>query len=184
MRFGQLLSANKIILGSLDKTGSIFIITTKVIDVNTGRIETTVSEKFKDEEDLELAAEVVAIMLGNNIASTKYPIPLKTYYFDDRRNRFSISLSPQIGILPNSQISVVNSTYFDTPAPDQELQSLAASSAQLEYINYSLILSAGYEITNTYGIRIDLRYMMGNELQNDSYSAYSITSRILRTFSK
>ncbi|MBI9105068.1 MAG: hypothetical protein JEY99_21820 [Spirochaetales bacterium] len=52
IEIGQLLSASEMIVGSLGKLGSRYVINVKLIDIATGRVVTDVSEMFSDIDEL------------------------------------------------------------------------------------------------------------------------------------
>jgi TolB-like protein len=163
VQMGKLLSAKKILLGTLSKTGKVFVITAKSVDVETGRIDFAESERCMKEEDLELASKILAVKLANNVAGTSYTIPVRTYQQDESRNRFAMGLFYKIGIIKN----------VNFPVLEGEIDSLKLKSVKLDIPNQTVMLSPSYEILKNVGIRMDFKYMSYKIKEDIEYSSYS-----------
>jgi TolB-like protein len=150
VEMGKLLSAKKILLGTLTKTETAFIITAKSVDVETGRIDFAESERCMKEDDLELASKILAVKLVNNIAKTSYTTPLRTYQQDESRNRFAVGLLYKLGMIKGVKVP------FFTFNGDGTLK---LGSDKRDIINQSAIISPSYEFTKNYGVRTDFKYM-------------------------
>lgn len=165
VEMGKLLSAKKILLGTLTKTGTVFVITAKSVDVETGRIEFAESERCTKEEDLELASKILAVKLINKIAGTTYITPLRTYQQDEGRNRFAVGLHYRYGIIKNVSIPVLKYK--------SNLLEITSSKADIQ--NQSIIFSPSYEITNNFGIRMDFKGI-SSKFKSDTQYTYSSSS--------
>ena len=150
VKIGSILTVQKIVIGTLVKTGSVYTITAKTVDVETGVIDATESERYKEEEDLELASRIIAVKLGNQIAGTDIKIPFRTYYEDESRNRFSLSIMPRVGFIPNVKVPVISSLYYNNIPDDEDLKEIILKSTELDYLMYTLTLAAGYEFSDKF----------------------------------
>lgn len=149
VEMGKLLSAKKILLGTLTKTGAVFVITAKSVDVETGRIEFAESERCTKEEDLELASKILAVKLVNKITGATYTTPLRTYQQDENRNKFALGLMYRYGIIKNVNVPDVKTNFNSTKVTSQKA----------DIRNQSAIISPSYEITDNFGIRMDIKYI-------------------------
>jgi TolB-like protein len=167
VEMGKLLSAKKILLGTLTKTGEVLTITAKSVDVETGRIEFAESERCMNEDDLELASKVLAVKLANHISGTSYTIPVRTYKQDESRNKFGVGFFFKYGITKNVNV----------PVTKGGLDYFKIQSAKTDLTNQSVILSPSYEFTDNIGIRMDFKYM-SNKIKEQivCYNNYSSTS--------
>ena len=144
---GKLLSARKILLGTLTKTGKVLTITAKSVDVETGRIDFAESERCMKEEDLELASKILAVKIVNNIAGTSYTTPLRTYQQDETRNRFAMGMFYRNGVIKNVNVPIL------------KIEPLRFTSTELDYKINSAIISPSYEFTDNFGVRMDFKYI-------------------------
>ncbi len=165
VEMGKLLSAKKILLGTLTKTGAVFVLTAKSVDVETGRIEFAESERCTKEEDLELASKILAVKLVNKITGAAYVTPLRTYQQNESRNKFAIGLMYRYGMIKNVNV----------PDVETNVSSTKITSSKAEIRNQSAIISPSYEFTDNLGIRMDIKYMSNEfteeeENQDDSFS--------------
>jgi hypothetical protein len=67
VKIGKLLSAKKILVGSVSKLGTSFIINARIIDVEKGEMEFGDKAKADTQTDLDLAAEIFAKKLAARI---------------------------------------------------------------------------------------------------------------------
>jgi len=145
---GKLVTADKILIGTLTKTGNIFVITARVVDVDTGHIEFSGSERCTREEDLELATRILSVKLINSIAGTNYSAPVRTYLQDDERNRFAVGLLFRYGML--------NGVYF--PKLEKTADGYQFSNGEMNFQLRSVVAPISYEFTENFGLRLDLKY--------------------------
>ncbi len=150
VEMGKLLSAKKILIGTLTKTETAFIITAKSVDVETGRIDFAESERCMKEDDLELASKILAVKLVNNIAKTSYATPLRTYQQDESRNRFAVGLMYKLGMIKGVKVPFF--TFTDNGI-------LKLGSDKRDIITQSAVISPSYEFTKNFGVRTDFKYM-------------------------
>ncbi len=173
---GKLLSARKMLLGSLTKTGKVFIITAKSVDVETGKIDFAESERCAKEEDLELASKILAVKLVNKMANTSYSIPMRTYQQDEERNRFAIGLSYRYGIMNNLNVPL-KKTYGSS----------IVISDKMKISTHSIIISPSYEINRNLAFRTDFKYTFLTSTENklESFAAgYHVTKEDMRSIGK
>jgi TolB-like protein len=162
VEMGKLLSARKILLGSLAKTGKVFVITAKSVDVETGRIDFAVSERCMKEEDLELASKILAVKLVNNITGTNYSLPMRNFQQDESRNRFGLGILYKYGVIKNVKI----------PEFKTDFESLSVTSSKGKVHNQSAVLSPSYEFTDNLGIRADFKYIF-SKIDDTSLEKYN-----------
>jgi len=159
VEMGKLLSAKKILLGTLSKTGNVMIITVKSVDVETGKIDFAESEKCMKEDDLELASKILAVKLVNNIAGTNYTIPMRTYKQDESRNKFAVGMSYKFGIIKDVNV----------PAVKSGASSLKIISSKADIQEQSILFCPSYEFTDNFGIRMDFK-VMHDKFKTNTYS--------------
>ncbi len=90
VEMGKLLSARKILVGTVTKIGSVFTMNAKVVDVQSGKIDFAESERCNKEDDIDAASRILAIKLVNRITGKSYRLPARSYTFEQTRNRFGI----------------------------------------------------------------------------------------------
>ena len=161
VEMGKLLSAKKILLGTLSKTGNVMVITVKSVDVETGKIDFAESEKCMKEDDLELASKILAVKLVNNIAGTSYAVPMRTYKQDESRNKFAVGMSYKFGIIKDVNVPTVKSG-----ATTHKI-----ISNKVDILNNSIIFSPSYEFTDNFGIRMDFKYMFSNFQPHNQFNS-------------
>jgi TolB-like protein len=93
VEMGKLLSARKILVGTLTKIGSVFTLNAKVVDVESGKIDFAESERCNREDDIDAASRILAIKLINRITGKSYRLPAKSYSFEQTRNRFALDVA-------------------------------------------------------------------------------------------
>jgi TolB-like protein len=71
VRVGKLVSARKILIGELQKLGSVMIITVRIVDVERGISEYAAREKAKSEEVLDEAITRITAKLAERIMGTE-----------------------------------------------------------------------------------------------------------------
>jgi hypothetical protein len=67
VKIGKILSANKIMIGNVMKLQDMFVITSRIVDVETGSIELAEKESAKSEKDLYNAVQTLARNLTESI---------------------------------------------------------------------------------------------------------------------
>ena len=77
VEMGRLLSAKKILIGTINKLGTKYIINARIVDVERGEMEFADKAVTKSEEDLDIAVEEFARKISRRIRSGT-PIPKKT----------------------------------------------------------------------------------------------------------
>ena len=70
-QLGQFMALNKLITGSLGKLGGKYVITAKMIDIESAKIELAVTETLQDNSMLSSAAKIVARKLLDGIENKK-----------------------------------------------------------------------------------------------------------------
>ncbi len=153
VEMGKLLSAKKIILGTLAKTGKAFILTAKSVDVETGQIDSAESERCLTEEDLELASKILAVKLVNKIAGTSYATPMRTYMQDESRKKYAVGFFYRYGIIKD-----VNVPTFEV-TKNSLFESLRLTSKKADIKMKTAVISPSYEFTGNFGVRMDIKYM-------------------------
>lgn len=71
VQMGRLLSARKILVGSVSKLGKSFIINARIVDVEKGEMEFGEKAKAKDEDNLDIAVEEFARKIAGRIRAKK-----------------------------------------------------------------------------------------------------------------
>ena len=166
---GKLVTAEKILIGTLTKTGNIFVITARVVDVDTGHIEISQSERCTREEDLELASRILSVKLINSLAGTSYSAPVRTYLQYNERNRFALGLFYRFGVLNGVGHPVISKTS----------DGFKITNIGMHYMLNSAVVAGSYEFTENLGIRLDFKYASSNvgrnrkDNQEEVYSYYS-----------
>ncbi len=162
---GRLLSAKKMLIGTVSKLGSMYSIASRVVDVQTGGVDFAESERCTREEDLESASRILAIRLLNRISGRNYSVPNRTYQVDEQRNRFAIAVGGRYG-----RISGINVPIIDLSGE--------ISSTKKDAVMNGLVISPSYELSENWGIRVDfeLDYIdmkdsstMGTQTEDGAY---------------
>ncbi|TAL29603.1 MAG: hypothetical protein EPN93_21175 [Spirochaetes bacterium] len=151
VKLGKLLSAQKILIGSLTKTGNARVVSAKVVDVTTSKIDFAESEKCLKEEDLELASRILAVKLINQISGKNYSIPSRTYQQDEERNRFSINMALRYGMMHNVKLPSLEISN------DGMVTKKATKASDVSSL--SLVVSPAFQISNIFGIALDFKYL-------------------------
>ena len=109
VQIGRVLSANKILIGTLSKpgVGYVYSVTARVVDIKTGHIEFAEYESFTREDDLESASRVLAVRLLNMITGREYSLPSRTYETGEVGNISAISVGYRKGQITGINVPVV-----------------------------------------------------------------------------
>lgn len=99
IEYGQMLSVDKIIIGSVSKIGDSFTITGKIVEIKSGAIEYMESENCSDIESIEPATRYLATKLLNRISRKHHALPEKNYQSKTNPNPIEISLSGRYGVV-------------------------------------------------------------------------------------
>lgn len=67
VKLGKMLSARKILVGEINKIGQSFILTVRIVDVETGASKFAANEKAESEDTLDKAAQSITQKLSQNI---------------------------------------------------------------------------------------------------------------------
>lgn len=107
IRLGQLLSADKVLVGTVGKLGDSFIINARIIDVEKGTMDFAESTKVESESELdnacaEFAQELITLMLSQGIGSSKSSV--KSVSSDPR---FALNLNP-LALVPTVSMPLIS----------------------------------------------------------------------------
>ncbi len=160
VQLGKLLSAKKILIGSLSRLGGGFTITGKVVDVETARIEFAESERCLKEDDLDPAARILAIKLINRIAGKNYSLPSRTYETEQARLRFAVGAGYSYNWQGGMNVPIVKGT------------GIASEKSDFTYQN-RFTISPSYELTDIITLRSNLEFSLFNTGYSESASNYN-----------
>jgi TolB-like protein len=149
VQMGKLLSANKILIGMLAKVGSVHVITAKLIDVETGKIDFAESERCVNENDIEPASRVLAVRLTNIITGKNYKLPPVTWKTEEERNRFALYLGGGYGIIKG----------VARPAPKSDGTSVTFPEKKSDGSSIIADIRPSYELTDVFTVRFGYRYI-------------------------
>ncbi|MCP4138634.1 MAG: hypothetical protein GY754_47195 [bacterium] len=153
VKIGQILSAQKILIGSISRLGVRFTISGKVVDVSTGSVDFAESEECYKEDDIEPASRVLAIKLLNHITGKNYPLPEK----EDEENsgngnrRFGIGIGYRFGTTSGVRAPVIRKT------GDMTID-LEGEAANLRF--HSLVVTPSFQLTSLFTLKSNLYYTM------------------------
>ena len=99
VQIGQILGASKIILGSLGKVGNIYLLNTKLIDVETGEILEAKSQKAENQENLLIAVERLVQIMFDFTPYQKREIETKQTQVRNGLTYCLNEINPYIGIV-------------------------------------------------------------------------------------
>lgn len=160
VQLGKLLSAKKILIGSLSRLGDVFTITGKVVDIQTARIELADSERCLKEDDLDQAARILSVKLINRIAGKSYPLPSRTYETEEARLRFFVSAGYSYNWQGGMNIPIVKGT------------GIASEKSDFTYMN-RFSVSPGYELTDIITLKSSLEFAFFNTGFTEAASNYN-----------
>ena len=163
VHLGKLLSAKKIMIGSLSRLGGIYTITAKVVDVETAGVDFAESERCTKEDDLDPAARILAIKLINRIAGRDYPLPSRSYETEEARLRFAIAAAYSYTWQGGMTIPIVKGT------------GLVSQKSDYTYMN-RFAVSPSYEITDIITLRSNLEYSVFNTGYSTAAYNYNFVS--------
>jgi TolB-like protein len=149
VQMGRLLSAKKILIGSITKMGRLYMINGKVIDVEKGSVDFVESGRCTDEEDIEVAARVCAVKLVNRMTGNNYALPASELKHDGLRSRFSIYMGGRFGYIPGLNNYMVKGAWPDYVLSDTKKNAYVAGG----------MLRPSYEINRFFAVQLDFRYM-------------------------
>jgi len=142
---GKLLSANKILIGTVSRMGQILNITTKVVDVQSGRIDFAETQRARKEEDMDIASSIVAVKLINSVTGRNYPVLSLDYGDDYSRNRFAVDLSFRYGMVKGSEVSLIDGIN-------------SRNKYETDVHFWSIILEPSYELNKYTAVKLVGRY--------------------------
>ncbi len=143
VKIGKILSVNKIIIGSVVKMGEKFIVTGKVVDVETAQLDYSENERCYKEEEIESASQIVALKLLNEITGKSFALDNTG---NEDRNRFSVGVMGIYGNMPRLTVPYLN--------PQGDYSKTKKIAKQFRGIN----ISAGYDLTHYLSIKLDGSY--------------------------
>jgi|GEM_PF-1183168 len=161
VQVGRILSANKILIGTLSKLGNVFSMTARVVNVETGRIDFAESERCNSEDDIEKASRVLAIRLLNRITGKKYSLPKRTYETEEERNRFAISGGFRYGWINGVKLPLLKKTDVVTKETN--------ATAKV------VVITPSYELSEHFTIKSNLKYY---KIDTENYEGYIDTTGI------
>ncbi len=114
VKMGKLLNVNKMIVGSVIKLGTLYLINTNMVDVETGEIIQSEKVETKALEELPKTTEYLAEILSRDTIKKKQPInhfPEPSIIDEKENNKFGIGFGyPYISLIVNS-----NNTFYIEP---------------------------------------------------------------------
>ncbi len=147
VQVGKLLSAKKILVGSLSRLGTVYAINAKIVDVESARAEYAESERCTREDDLEPAARILAVKLVNKISGKSYPIPERTYIAEEPRPRFACALG-----------YTYNWYQANWTIPVLKGAALADSKVKMGSIRFNM--SPSYDLTDVVTLKSSIEYIV------------------------
>jgi TolB-like protein len=156
IQIGNLLAARLIVFGEIQQVGNVSRISVRVIDAETGQISFAVSESFIGEENLELAARIVAVKIGNSISQSEKEIPVRTYQQDEGRNQYSIAASPYVGAMTSYAYPILRGTYDSSGGSG--LIGISSEEFAMSPLSFGASLRFDYEATRNRSFGITVQY--------------------------
>lgn len=103
VQVGKLLSARKILIGTVSHLGRLYSITARVVDVESGSVNFAESERCMKEEDIDPASRVLAVKLVNRIAGKDYALPARSFTTEEPRKKFALQGGYRFGVQMTNQ---------------------------------------------------------------------------------
>lgn len=166
VQVGKLLSARKILIGTVSKLGNTFSIVSRVVDVEHGSVDFAESERCAKEDDIEQAARILAVKMVNRIANKNYSIPSRTYETEEQRRRFYINAGFRYGIMPGLKVPFIDPKTPKMTSQDNNTKIMIGS------------IGPNYEINNYLSIESSFRYarLKLESMKEDSYTVEGSTT--------
>ena len=149
VQVGKLLSARKILIGTVSKLGNNFTIVSRVVDVEKGSVDFADSERCAKEDDVEAAARILAVKLVNRIAGKSYALPSRSYEPEEQRNKLSLAAGYRYGMMKG----IARPTIRFTSPGTAEIVSHDIDAVSTEYL-----ASVKYDITGKWSAGMNFSY--------------------------
>jgi len=157
VKMGKLLSAKKILVGTVSKIGNVFTMTVRVIDVETGRVKFAESERCTKVDDIDDASRYLAFKLINRITGENFKLPKRDYSREEGRNKFAIGFST------NASMNISKGYYPSIILPANTSEAIdqvdVATIDKIEGVGISLSLIMSYEFTRLFSLRMEFGYV-------------------------
>jgi len=157
VKMGKLLSAKKILVGTVSKVGKVFTMTVRVIDVETGEVNFAESERCTKEDDVDDASRYLALKLINRITGENFKLPKRDYSREEGRNKFAIGISYQASI--NISKGYYPSLLFPANEGDPFKVGLLPTD-KIKNLGQSISLIISYEFVSFFTLRMDFSFII------------------------
>ena len=158
VQIGKVLSANKILIGTLSRLGNVYSIVARVVNVETGHIEFAESERCTSEDDVEQASRFLAVRLLNRITGKQYSLPSRTYETGREWSRFAISGGFRYGQV------------YDVAVPVVQGEKVTKENRKMMKI-ITIVVSPSYGISDYLTLKSNLKYYMIGTYLSDAYAS-------------
>lgn len=197
IKFGQILSVDRLIIGSVSKIGDSYTITGKIIEIKSGAIEYAESENCATVDDVETASRYLATKLLNKISRTYHELPDKKYNSKSSNDKIDVSLSARYGVIWGFKIPTMNFPYdssgvFKITSEEENLSIIEGVMATDFYIikglsikgllKYSSSISS-FKTSNADNYGTDYNTSFGSSFNNSRFQRIGIGSGIQYNFS-
>jgi len=184
VKMGKLLSAKKILVGTVSKVGNVFTMTVRVIDVETGRVKFAESERCTKVDDVDDASRYLAFKLINRITGENFKLPKRDYSREEGRNKFAIGFSFQVSMPASNGSHPTLSLPGGSNPADFNPELVLYTADQMAAIGMALSFIMSYELKSFFTLRLDTTYILTSAGQSDgtmtptssSYGDISISS--------
>ncbi len=173
---GKLLSVRKIVIGTLSKTGRTYIITVKIVNVESGKIDFAESEVCSSEDDIIQSAKIVSDNLYLKMVGVDRPASEVITSQSNERLPFSIGVAYRYGELNNVNI----------PKLEAGENSIIMGSGKIKKMKiHSIILSPSYEFTKYFTLKTEFKIsnsdestIIQDETTDENYNVFDFESKM------
>lgn len=151
IEFGQILSVNKLIIGSVSKIGNSYTITGKIVEIKSGAIEYAESENCAEIDDIEVATRYLATKLLNKLSKKYYELPDKKYLSKSYSDQIDVSFCARYGIIWGFKIPRIelSGEKIKIIAEEKNLSVLEGIVSSDFYLNKNLSIKGLFKYTNS-----------------------------------